>query len=77
MAAMSSAGVGALSNPHWCVISMLCNTTHIKTMFRIFHYLPASGDPVVCHYLFLLELSSAVGLNKPWHQSGGKKILQI
>ena len=31
MAATSSAGVGALATPPWCVLSMLCHTTHIKT----------------------------------------------
>ena len=29
---ISSAGMGALSAPPWCVLSILCNTTHAKTM---------------------------------------------
>ena len=32
MAAMSSSGVSALATLLWCVLSMLCNTTHVKTM---------------------------------------------
>ena len=32
MAATSSAGLVALSNLPWCVLSMLCNTTHVETM---------------------------------------------
>ena len=31
-ATTSFAGVGVLSAPPWCVLSMLCNTTHVKTM---------------------------------------------
>ena len=28
----SAAGVGALSAPPWCVLIMLCKTTHLNTM---------------------------------------------
>ena len=32
MAAMSSGRVGAVSALPWCVLTLLCNTTHVKTM---------------------------------------------
>ena len=30
--AISFTGVGDLSPPPWCVLRMLCNTTHVKTI---------------------------------------------
>ena len=32
IAAMSSVGLGTLSSLPWCVLSILCNTTHVKAM---------------------------------------------
>ena len=37
----------------------------------IFHYPPASGDPVVCYFFFPCVLSSGVLFYTPWHQGEG------
>ena len=69
--------LGDIQAPPWCVLSMLCNTTHVKTMslttFGILQHPPASGNPTIVYSFFPCELSSAVGCQHPYHQ--GKDIV--
>ena len=86
------AGADVLSRPSWCVLRILCNTKHIKTMslkplafVQFGPVRPSACQDSKCilyiHSLFPCGLSSAVVFNKSWHQGedvvAKEKIVQM